>query len=1175
MIFVAPCYMVPPALMPKSNVLPIDAVSPENRKIFEKIFELIRALTGADISGYKNTTVNRRIQRQMRLHKIERLSDFSDYLSRHPDAVKALYDDIFIHVTEFFRDPESFEVMKSQLFPKLVKDRIGDVPIRVWVPGCSTGEEAYSLAILLHEFLDESREAIAFQIFATDISDQAIERARIGAYSEADLKGLSDIRLKKYFDKSKEGYKIKKSIRDCCVFSRHDLTGNPPLAKMNLISCRNVLIYFDNNLQKQVLPIFHYSLITNGYLWLGRSESPTGISRFFVPVDKVHKVFRKNGGSVPAGFRFPLNRPIDKLEIKKAPNHFAAALDQNKEIDRIAFARYAPSGVVINTDLEIVQVRGHTAPFLELPAGQVSNNLLKMLRPELLPGVRIAIKSAMRQNVPCRKEGLTYAHEKGRKKVDIEVIPVNPQVSSHERQYIVFFEEPPGLKKQPAQTPKKKSKKKTTDSTDSKDAYIAELLQDLDSMREYQQSLSEGFEAAQEELTSSNEELHSTLEEFQSTNEELEAAKEEMQASNEELATVNDELQARNDELAKSEERFRLLVDAVKDYAIFMLDPQGNIASWNEGARRLKGYERSEVIGTNFSRFYTPEDVQRGHPQNELEIARKVGRYEEEGWRVRKDGSRFWANVVISRIDDSNENILGFSKVTRDLTERKRAEEDLREANESLEMRIRERTWDLQSSEERLKQFIERSPYAVAMLDNQMRYIFASQRWLKDFRLPQENLRGKSHYEIFPETPERWREIHRRCLRGATERSDGERFERPDGAVEWSRWEIRPWYDRDGDVGGILLFMENITERLRSEAQLQVISNTIPAFITYIDRDERYRFANSAYLTWVGKTSQEIIGKTAREVVGDEVYKRIHPEMVRALHGEPVAYDLQWRDANGGPERIFRIRYVPDLSPEKMVNGYVMHGQDVTDLRKAIVSRDEFLTIASHELKTPLTSLKLQLQMSELLMKPAEMPEALKTHLQSAFSLALRQINSMAALVEDLLDITRIQSGRFEISLNHFDFSELVREVASRLEQPAKSAKSNLELNLDNGLFGNWDRHRMEQVLTNLVSNAIKHAPGSSIRISAMLTGTRLRLVVEDSGAGIPEDKLAKIFDRFERAAASKNISGMGLGLYIVKKIVDVHEGSIKVESQPQKGSKFTIEIPTTLKAEDLAHERG
>jgi two-component system CheB/CheR fusion protein len=1016
-----------------------------NAFLLEQIFNLIRAKTRIDISGYKLTTVNRRIQRQMRLHKFEKLKDFVHFLQSDSVAVEQLCDDIFIHVTEFFRDPDSFETLKKRVLSKIISRHARNVPIRIWVPGCSTGEEAYSLAIsLLESFPD--KEQMPFQIFATDISEAAVEKARAGFYKESAIKGLSSARLKKYFDETKDGYKIKKSIRDACIFSRHDLTTNPPFAKIDLISCRNVLIYFDQKLQKRVLPVFHYSLNANGFLWLGRSETPTSISRLFSLADKTHKIFKKVNISTPVYFRFPLERPIDKTGNEKKLNHSLVndLIDHQREIERIAATKYAPAAVVINNEMEIVQAKGHTSPFLELPAGHLSNNIFKMLRPELLPALRVLVQTAQKSGLAARKEALTYATEDGRrKKVNIEVVPMNGHTQSKDRQFVVFFEEPKtGSKKA---TSKKKLKKSRL-ATDPKDAYIGELLQELDSMRDYQQSLAEGYEAAQEELTSSNEELQSTLEEFQSTNEELETAKEEMQATNEELATVNDELQGRNDELSKSEERFRLLVEGVKEYAIYMLDPTGHITSWNEGARRLKGYERSEVIGRHFSIFYSQEDIQRGHPQEELQLAQRDGKYEEEGWRVRKDGSVFWANVVITRVNDHNGEIFGFSKVTRDLTERKKAEAKLR------------------------KQAV----------------------------------------------------------------------------IE------------------------------RSEKTLEEIFNSSPSFMTLtIGPEHIYERANQKYYELLDM-DPKIIGQKMQDVLPELDAQGFIALLDNAYKtGEPfsgVEVPLKIKSGDGSERSLYiDLAYQPIKDSEGQVYGLVHTGSEVTEkvlarqkLADALKVRDEFLAIASHELKTPLTNLKLQLQITEHNIKNRPQ-EISRDQIVETLAMSIRQTNSLASLIDDLLEVSRIQTRRFTISPTQVCLADSVTETLARFSEQLKAAKCPVELKLDETIVGNWDKNRIEQIIANLISNALKYAAPSPINISLFKDGSTAVLIVKDSGPGIIPEMQKKIFNRFERLETEKHVGGMGLGLYIVKEIVSAHHGTIELESHPGHGAKFVVKLPLNV----------
>lgn len=378
------------------------------------------------------------------------------------------------------------------------------------------------------------------------------------------------------------------------------------------------------------------------------------------------------------------------------------------------------------------------------------------------------------------------------------------------------------------------------------------------------------------------------------------------------------ENQNSEEELRRSEERLRLMIAAVKDYAIFMLDSEGKVASWNEGAKRFKGYEAKEIIGQHFSKFYMESDIKRGHPENELKLAREEGKYEEEGWRIRKDGTKFWASVVITRVNDSQGKLLGFVKVTRDLTEKK-------QAYENLEKRVQERTRDLEA---------------------------------------------------------------------------------------------------------------------------------------------------------------------------------------------------------------------------------------------ALRSRDEFLSIASHELKTPLTSLKLQLQMSNRRVSKEPENSPIKKELTKSLDIGIRQVDSLTRLVDDLLDVSRIQTGVLTLSMEEFNLSELVEEILYRFEEQLRLAGCVLRKNLDPALSGKWDRNRIEQILVNLIFNAIKYAPGTEITISTRKENDRAMIEVADQGAGIDKSKIEIIFDRFTRVGSPHNVGGLGLGLFITKKIVELHAGKIHVDTAPGEGAKFIVSLP-------------
>lgn len=516
-----------------------------------RLFALLRSLKRVDFTGYKQTTIMRRIQRRMMVQKTKSLMDYVKYLETHDEEVHALYNDILINVTDFFRDPESFRALTKHVFPDLLKNKPKGSTIRIWVPGCSTGEEVYSIAISLLEFLNKSGKQNPIQIFATDISEHAIQKARFGQYSESVVQGLSKERLKRFFDKVEGGYQINKTVRDLCLFSRHDVTSDPPFAKLDLISCRNVMIYFDKLFQKRVIPIFHYALLPGGFLWLGRAENLGEFLQLFSLVEKTHKIYSKSNVTTPMiHFSTKHLQVLPGMMAKPLPSFFTKTGSEfQKDADKIILSKFSPPGVIVNTDLEILQFRGRTVPFLEPATGQPSLNLLKMARPELLASLRTTIQSAKKENKSTERLGLHFESDGRHLTVDLEVIPIDPKASAKEKTFLILFRQTTVVEKLPRDKQIKGKKRGETKGQIDKDKRISELMEELSEIKDYLQSLIEQYEATQEELTSANEELQSTNEEFQSTNEEIETAKEELQSTNEELITVNEELQTRNSDL--------------------------------------------------------------------------------------------------------------------------------------------------------------------------------------------------------------------------------------------------------------------------------------------------------------------------------------------------------------------------------------------------------------------------------------------------------------------------------------------------------------------------------------------------------------------------------------------------------------------------------------------------
>ncbi|MGZ5115701.1 MAG: chemotaxis protein CheB, partial [Burkholderiales bacterium] len=557
----------------------------------EPVFEILQETAGVDFRQYKPNTLYRRIARRVVLHKLDGIKDYIRMLQSNPSEANALYQDILINVTSFFRNPEAFDALKSTVFPALTENRSRHDPVRVWTLGCSTGEEAYSIAIAFNEFAEELGRPLTLQLFATDLNESGINKARIGLYSKNAVQDVSAERLRRFFVEVDGNYRISKPIRDACVFAQHNVLTDPPFSRIDLVSCRNMLIYLGADIQQKVIPILHYALRGNGVLWLGTSETIGAYRDLFEVKDTRYKIYIKNGGPVRAPIDATESRPASAKpvglahlpEVVPPPLH-----DSVKDVERILVARYAPPSVLIRSDLEILQYRGNTSAYLAPGPGRASLNLLKMLREGLVLGVRAAVEAAKSDETPVRKEGLRFVLNGSEHEVNVEVIPVKSGVRRAEL-FMVVFEDATKRDKAP--------EKNSLTSLQTKDAATQEIdrmRQELAATREYLQSVIEQQEAANEELQSANEEVQSSNEELQSINEELETSKEEVQSSNEELATVNDELHARNTELAQSNNDLVNLLSSVQ-MPIVMLGPNLRIRRITPPAEKLLNLIASDV----------------------------------------------------------------------------------------------------------------------------------------------------------------------------------------------------------------------------------------------------------------------------------------------------------------------------------------------------------------------------------------------------------------------------------------------------------------------------------------------------------------------------------------------------------------------------------------------------
>lgn len=524
---------------------------------YQKILLLLRKHSGVDFSFYKSTTIQRRINRRVVLSKQTTLAEYADFLSTNSAELEALYSDVLINVTNFFRDPEMYDALQRQVLPALFKQE-EDGPLRCWVLGCSSGQEAYSIAISFLEAVEETDHPRTLQIFATDLNEAQLNKARQGLYPKSLAEDLSmrPGRLRRFFEEEEDGYRVTKQLRSMVVFARQNLTIDPPFSRMDIISCRNLLIYLEPSLQKKSLPTFHYALKPGGFLILGTSESIGEFNDLFETVDKKNKIFIKKATATPplhlpisAQGTDPKGAPLPTPAILNAQAPAYAELNAQREADRVTVKRFAPPAVLVNADLQVMQFRGATGAYLEPPSGKASFSVLKMAREGLMLPLHAAINQAIKNNKAARRENVALKHAGLTRLINLEVIPLK---NLRERAYLILFEENKTTVSVKSKNGKRVPQRGLSPSQKKQERNrLIELEAELNETRDYIQSIQEQHEMAAEALQASNEEVQSANEELQSVNEELETSKEELESSNEQLITVNEELNTRNIELSR------------------------------------------------------------------------------------------------------------------------------------------------------------------------------------------------------------------------------------------------------------------------------------------------------------------------------------------------------------------------------------------------------------------------------------------------------------------------------------------------------------------------------------------------------------------------------------------------------------------------------------------------
>ena len=700
----------------------IPALESKTADQFQKIFILLRSHTGHDFSSYKPTTIRRRIERRMNVHQIETLPNYVRYLQANPDEIEGLFKELLIGVTSFFRDPEAFEVLAKKILPQLLGEKRVKDPVRVWIPGCASGEEAYSVAIILRECMDELNRHFEVQIFATDIDPSAIDTSRAGVYPGSIALDVSPDRLKRFFVKENEHFRIKKDIREMVVFAVQNVIKDPPFTKLDLLCCRNLLIYLDSGMQKKLLPLFHYSLKPDGILFLGTSETIGEFMDLFLVVDKKWKVFRCKDSTVATKkmVEFPamVSETNEGLTKDKKPVELRVA----QMAEKVLLENFVPPSVIINERGEILYIHGRTGKYLEPAPGEASLNIFEMVREGLKLELPSAIRKVISQKTEVSCKGLEIQYDGSFQTVNVSVRPVKEPEAMRGLIMVTFVDISTPEQVASAKKGRSPAKKPTS--------RIKQLEQELAHTRENLQITIEELKTSNEELRSTNEELQSTNEEMQSANEEMESSKEELQSLNEELTTVNAELQSKNDELLEIYNDMRNLLNSIQVPTIF-LDNDLCIKRFTEHATRtfnLIATDLGRPLGHIVSKLKHEKLIEDAH-----EVLNTLASREVEVETT--DNQWYLMRILPYRTVD---NIIDGVVVTfLDIHAQKMAFERISQ----LDQRVKE-------SRDFAENIVDTVREPLIVLDQELRVVSANRSFYNAFKVSSEETKGKYVYDL-------------------------------------------------------------------------------------------------------------------------------------------------------------------------------------------------------------------------------------------------------------------------------------------------------------------------------------------------------------------------------------------------------------------------------------------
>ena len=1185
--FVLPAAQIPGKLLSlKRNaeriVLPApDAAEegPDETALLE-VLALLRARTKHDFSNYKRATLLRRLERRLQVTQCSDIPCYLDHVRENPVELHGLLADLLISVTNFFRDPEAFDSLSKEVIPALFQHKGPGDQVRVWVTACATGEEAYSLAILLREHAAKLDRPPGIQVFATDINNAAISTARAGIYPEAIVADVSPERLREFFTREGNHFRIKREIRDMVLFSPHNILRDPPFSKLDLLTCRNLLIYLNRPMQDHVLALFHFSLRPDGYLMLGSAETADNLPTLFGAVDKKQRIYQRR--NVSGGLQIPPALAIPGRWEPRAP---AVRAELGKdggspsltELHYRALEAHAPPSVLVNAEYEVVHLSERAHRYLQFSGGEPSRNLLKAAHPDLRLELRALLMGAQQhtERVASGSVRVHFGEEPSTVQISVRALQTPRAAAGF---FVVMFddsaEQPAGgdTPGEVADAREQRARQNTAQQFEN------ELQRAQDELR----LTVEQAESSMEELKASNEELQAMNEELRSASEELETGKEELQSVNEELVTVNNDLKEKMEELARSNSDLQNLM-AASDIATLFLD------------RRLCLMRYTPRVQALFN--IIPGDVGRPlahvthklHYDSLIDDAQAVLATLQTIEREVSSGHGEWFIARLLPYRTIEDRISGVVVTFIDITRRRQGEMALAESSRQLEQQTRI-----------FNAMLSGIADFAYLFDRSGRFVYANRALCELLGLTPQQIVGRNFHEL-PYPPVLAEKLQRQIRHVAdTGESvmDVTPFTNPGGQHGIYEYILRAVPSPDGSsteyVAGST---RDMTERQRAEAALRtsdeklrlVVENAREYAIFSLDLERRVTSWNAGAQRILGFTEEEIVGHSADVIFTPEDCAECaaQREADQAL-AEGRAPDERWhlrkdgsrfwgsgvmmsmRDGCGkaiGFVKIFRdeteireAREAVERSREELWASLQETESARAEAERASRTKDQFLAVLSHELRTPLTPV---IMISETLLARGDLAPIVRDGLETI----ARNVQLEAHFIDDLLDVTRIARGKLELAREPLSLHKAIRG-AIEVSQPdiaGKEQQLTVELRADSDEV-RGDFPRLQQVFWNLLKNASKFTPErGELRITSRNEPGRIIVEVSDTGRGIDPTALPNIFEAFRQGDESitRQYGGLGLGLAISKATVDAHDGTVQAFSAGMgKGTTLSVEVP-------------